>query len=119
VGLGSSLIGALGGGKRKTEPAVPGDVQGLRGSQIGFLQSLFSQQQGAGGGNSPLFQQFFGNLGSPATGLQQQASGSISQFLNQQSPEARALQSSLPSLEGILGSARGSVQPCYIRYVAR
>lgn len=50
----------------------------------------------------------FGGLGSPATGLQRQATGGISQFLNQPAPEQRALDVSMPALQGILDGKPGA-----------
>lgn len=51
--------------------------------------------------------QYFGNFGSQATPLQQQSTAGISQFLNQQAPEQRALEASMPALQGILNSKPG------------
>jgi len=52
-------------------------------------------------------QQGFGGLGVDFTSNQKQASGGISQFLNQQSPEARALQNTQGALTGIANQNSG------------
>ena len=55
------------------------------------------------GGNT----QFYGGLGSPASGLQRQSSDFISQFLNQPTPQDKAMEFSLPALQSILGGQPG------------
>ena len=99
------MIGALGGGKRSTQPAVPSDVAGIRGGQTNFLEQFMQALQS--GNLEQFIQGSFGNIGVPQTGLQQQASGGISQFLNQQSPEARTLQESRGALSGIVNQNSG------------
>lgn len=66
---------------------------------------------------------FYGNLGSPSTGLQRQATGGIDQFLNQPAPEQRALDISLPALQNILNGTPGqgvmdALQPQFQRNLA-
>jgi len=65
----------------------------------------------------------FGNIGVGQTANQQQASGGISQFLNQQSPEARALESTRGALTGIANQNSGqgiidALQPGFERGLA-
>lgn len=64
----------------------------------------------AGGASDPLARltQFFGPLSQGPTALQRQSSNQISQYLNQPAPEQRAFDTSMPALQGILGSAPGS-----------
>lgn len=77
-----------------TEPSVqqvdpnPQSVQGLQGDISSFLQG---ELQNPG--------QTFGSFTSP---LQRQATGGISQFLSQPSPEMQTLQSAQPALLGML-----------------
>lgn len=80
---------------RPARAAVPKDIQPLRNQQLQLLQSLL--QPGGQG-----IRNFFGELGSPQTDLQRQSAGGISQFLNQPSPEMRALETTRPILEGML-----------------
>ena len=68
-------------------------------------------------------QQGFGALGVDFTANQKQASGGISQFLNQQSPEARALDESRGALGGIINQNSGQgiieqLQPGFERGLA-
>jgi hypothetical protein len=91
---------SLKGSPAKYQTYVPPDLQGLRGQSIGLLQSLLGG--GAGG-----LESFFGPMGSPASPLQRQSSGGIQQFLNQPAPEQRAMDISMPALQGILGGAPG------------
>ena len=51
---------------------------------------------------------FYGNLGSPTTGLQRQSTDALSHFLNQPAPEQRALDTSLPALQAILSGKPGA-----------
>lgn len=111
---------------------VPPDLQGFRGQQIQLLQQLLGlptagaspHRQGTGllsnlvnslpgnppsaagplGGGDPLarLQSFFGQLGSPATGLQRQGADAIGTMLGQPTPEQRALDVSLPQLQAML-----------------
>lgn len=116
---------------RPTEVLTPPDMRGTRANQIELLNYLLGfggtpgggQQQprqsyltpqnrtvGAqqnsyiGGQSNPLdrLQGFFGNLGMPQSDLQRQSLGGISQFLNQQAPEQRALDIAMPGLQEIL-----------------
>lgn len=94
---------SLGSKQAKFDQYIPPDVKGLRGGAIGLLQGI--QQYGA---NDPHFQNgFFGQLGNPQTDLQRQATGGISQFLNQPAPEQRAFDTSMPALQGILNGKPG------------
>ncbi len=105
IGLASAGIGLLGGGKRSTEPAVPSDVQGIRGGQTNFLEQFMQALQS--GNLEQFIQGSFGNIGVDQTANQKQASGGISQFLNQQSPEARALGATEGALTGIANQNSG------------
>src|SRR5688500_14736338 len=91
------------GGKaaQYSQAPVPKDLQGLRGGQIDFLSSLLKPGGFAG------LEGMFGQLGNPSTALQRQSTAGISQFLNQQAPEQRALEASMPMLQSIMGSAPG------------
>src|SRR3990167_9882235 len=93
IGTGGQLIGSQ--LNKRSSAAVPKDLQGLRSGQLQLLQSLL--QPGGQG-----IRNFFGELGSPQTDLQRQSVGGISQFLNQPSPEMRALETTRPILEGML-----------------
>lgn len=91
---------SLGSKEAKYKQFVPDDLKGLRAQQLQLLQGLLS----SGGAN---LEGFFGGLGSQSTPLQRQATGGISQFLNQMAPEQRAMDVSLPALQNILGGAPG------------
>lgn len=87
---------------------------GLQRQQVDFLKTLL-----APGGFKNL-ESFFGQLGSPATGLQRQATGGIEQFLNMPAPEQRALDTSMPALQAILSGSPGqgimdALQPQFLR----
>jgi hypothetical protein len=60
------------------------------------------------GGGQDAMNKIFGNMGSPSTPLQQQSTNQISQFLNQQAPEQRALEQASPMLQNILNSKPGA-----------
>lgn len=94
---------------------IPQDIQGLRKQQIDFLSNVL------GGGKG--IDSFFGPMSSPTTGLQRQATGGISQFLNQPAPEQRAMDISLPALQNILNGKPGqgvidALQPTFDRNLA-
>jgi hypothetical protein len=78
----------------------------------------------AGGvGDRPIFKKLFGDLGSPLTGLQRQTLAATSHFLNQVPPEMRALDISMPALQGILGGKPGAgviaaLEPTFQRNLA-
>lgn len=63
-------------------------------------------------------------MGSPATALQRQSTGGISQYLNQPAPEQRAFDMANPALGNILGSAPGqgvidALQPTFQKNLAQ
>jgi hypothetical protein len=91
---------SLGRKPARYEQVVPPDLKDLRTGQIDLLKSLL-----AGGGKG--LESFFGPMGSPATPLQRQSTGGISQFLNQPAPEQRAMDISMPALQNILGGRPG------------
>lgn len=71
------------------------------------------------GGNT----NFYGGLGSPTTGLQRQSTDALQHFLNQPSPEQRALDVSMPALQNILSGKPGqgvidALQPSFDRNLA-
>ena len=111
MALGPALLSK----RRSSSAVVPSDIGGFRGQNIQLLQALLGLPgdqsrlgQTFSGGPQQRLEQFFGPLGSPQTDLQRQSAGGISQFLNQPAPEQRALETSLPALQGILGSAPGA-----------
>jgi hypothetical protein len=69
---------------------VPQDLRGVRQQQIGFLQDPQSLLA------------LLGGLGSPQTALQRQAGDAFGTMLSQPTPEQRALDISLPALQGML-----------------
>lgn len=89
--------------KAKYESFTPPDLQGLRGGGIDFLSSILRGQTGPGS----QFGSLFGNMGTPTTDLQRQSLGGISQYLNQQAPEQRALESAMPFFGNLLGTNPG------------
>jgi hypothetical protein len=101
----------MGGSRPNTMPAAPGSspsgaLRGISGLPGGANQGLPGGGNQGVAGNSA-FQQFFGQLGQPSTGLQRQSLGGISQFLNQPAPEMQALQQSMPMLQSLLGRNPG------------
>lgn len=78
----------MGAGQPKA--LVPQDIQHVRRQQIGFLQDPNS------------FLQQLGSLGSPQSTLQMQGSDALGNMLRQPTPEQRALDISLPALQGML-----------------
>lgn len=93
--------------KRPAVAVVPKDVAPLRGQQIDLLHSLFT------GNASDNVAKFFG----PPSDLQRQATGGISQFLNQPAPETRAFDTAFPSLDAILNGDPSS-NPTFQRDIA-
>lgn len=71
-----------------------------------------SGQSNSGGVQSPQqrLESFFGPLGMYASPLQQQAGNAMSQYLNQPTPESRAMNTSLPQLTSTLNGGNGSTQ---------
>lgn len=108
--------------KGRAKPAqygqqVPQDLGGIRSQQIDLLTNLLKP----GGWNK--LSESFGMLGSPATGLQRQAGSGIEQYLNQPAPEQRALDVSMPALQGILDGKPGqgvidALRPSFDRNLA-
>ena len=99
--------GALFGGGGGTKANVPGDLVGLRHSNIHLLNQLlgFGGPQGAPRGDpTSRLESFFGPLTSP---LQRQGLTGMENFLNQPAPETRAFDQSLPALQNILGNNPG------------
>lgn len=94
----------MGAKKARFEAYTPPDLQGIRGQGIDFLSSLFN---GGGTGPESQFGRIFGNLGTPTTDLQRQSLGGIGQFLNQQAPEQRALETAMPFFGNLLGQNPG------------
>lgn len=93
---------------------VPQDLGGVRKQQVDLLTKLFSPGGWQGISDT------FGQVGSPTTPLQRQATGGISQFLNQPAPEQRALDTSMPALQNILNGRPGqgvidALQPSFER----
>lgn len=65
----------------------------------------------------------FGDWSSPTTGLQRQSTDALSHYLNMPSPEQRALDTSMPALQNILGGRPGqgvidALQPSFERNLA-
>ena len=97
---GSFLLNKLFGSTPTATQGVPPQLQGMQQSQIDMLQRLLS---GGGQGNALSgISGAFGNLGVPQSDLQRQSVGGISQFLNQPSPEMRALNISMPAINEML-----------------
>ena len=82
------LFSALGNKQGpNTGVAVPPDLAGARGSQIGMLQGLLPNQgQLQSGGALDNLMKAFGNLGVPQTDLQRQGAGNMSQMMNANAP---------------------------------
>lgn len=130
AGVGA-IAGASGGGKTKS--GLPNDILGTRDRQIDLLNYLLGfgnmtpGNRGSGGpsvagqgaengGKGPpsgdvisqRLAAFFGPLGVPTTGLQQQALGRIGDSLSGPQPEQQAFDWSSGALKNILGSAPGA-----------
>lgn len=111
IGLLQALLGLPtaqgGGGGGLSNPLLPGFLNPNRGSAAG--QAGVAQGAGLVQGGDILTRlgSFFGPLGTEPNALQRQATGGISQFLNQPAPEQRALDVSMPALQGILDGAPG------------
>lgn len=123
TGGGGAAGGAGGAGQPMATPGgwVPSFLRPQRGGPSAGQQGM---AQGAGmvqGGDVlTRLGSFFGPMGTPETALQRQATGGISQFLNQPAPEQRAMDISLPALQGILGGKPGqgiidALQPSFER----
>src|SRR5690349_14114927 len=78
----------MGAGQPKA--LVPQDIRGVRNQQIGYLL------------NPNSFLQTLGGLGSPQSGLQMQGADALGTMLRQPTPEQRALDISLPTLQAML-----------------
>ena len=59
-------------------------------------------------GATDRLQSYFGNLGVQSTGLQNQATGAMSRFLQQQNPAQNAMNQANPFLTGLLGNQPGT-----------
>lgn len=108
---------SLGAKPAQYQQMIPQDTQGVRGNQLSLFEALLKP-----GGFQGL-ESYFGGLGSQPTALQRQATGGISQYLNQPAPEQRALETSLPALQGILNGRPGqgimdALQPHFDRNLA-
>jgi hypothetical protein len=114
----------FGGGTPNIGPGQQsgGQSGGLQQYQGGMQNAGFGQsmtggqtpQQGPGGGLlDDRLQSYFGNLGVNQSGLQNQATTGISRYLNQQSPEQRALESAYPFLQGATGNQQGTLGGFY------
>lgn len=108
--------GAPGGGLAPGFPYRTGDPVAL-GTGPGGFQPDFS------GNPTQRLESFFGGLGFPTTGLQQQSVDALGNMLRQPAPEQRALDLSLPALQGILGGNPGqgvidALQPTFERNLA-
>lgn len=106
-------------GTNAQNPGLGGSYGG--GTGTGSKSQPFQAPDGAELYNR--IQQFFGPLGAPTTGLQQQSTDAISKFLAQPAPEQRAMDISLPALQGILGQKPGqglidAYDPTYQRSLA-
>jgi len=102
-------------------------LSGMMGTQprTGGMPQLMPQAPGGEGFSAPLspqggrVQSVFGQTGVQATPLQRQSTGGISQFLNQPSPELRAMEGLAPGLmqmfsggvQGSQGGAGGNILP--------
>lgn len=101
-----SLGGAYGGGA----------AAGMGGGPGGFVAPNANDVRNR-------IESYFGNLGVPVTGLQRQSLDAIGKYLNQPAPEQRALDISLPALQGILNGKPGegiinALQPSFERNLA-
>lgn len=77
---------------------VPPDIGGIRGANIGAIADLFGGRTGQLGNLLGTL----GPMGVPTTGLQRQSLDAFSRMLSQPTPEQRALDISLPALQGML-----------------
>ena len=98
------------GGMQTTQPRTGGSPMPNPGTGIDLGGGGMAYGMGLAGGNAPggRIESVFGPTGIQATPLQRQASGGISQFLNQPSPETRALNRLTPGLEGLFGQRLGT-----------
>lgn len=99
---------------------TPADLQGIRG-QITSLLGSFLSPGGQGGAN---LDSFFGNMGSPQTGLQQQSIDQIMQSLKGPAPEQQAFDSANPAIQAILSGKPGqgvidALQPTFDKNLAQ
>ena len=127
LGLGGQFPGSPGGGQNRFRGSLPGGAVGGAGEDI-LRRGGFGNPGGIGAGDfggdpTKRLESFFGQLGSPLTDLQRQSVSGISQFLNQPAPEQRALDISLPALQGILNSKPGAgiigaLEPTFQRNLA-
>lgn len=111
----------FGAGLPQGAPGVPGRRTGDPTALGGGPQQGF--QPDLGGDPTKRLESFFGGLGFPTTGLQQQSVDALGNMLRQPAPEQRALDLSLPALQGILGGNPGqgvisALQPTFERNLA-
>ncbi len=103
LNLGDARIPQMGGGP------MPNPMSGLQGAGGGSSSNPLAGIPGAGmGGSAPgaagqRVESVFGPTGIQATPLQRQATGGISQFLNQPSPETRTMDQLSPGLMSLFG----------------
>lgn len=86
--LGGAANAALGGGANKA--LIPKDLKGVRQQQIGYLQ------------DPQAILKLLGQLGVPQSALQRQGADATGAMLNQPTPEQRALDFAMPSIQGML-----------------
>lgn len=96
--------------------AYGGGAAGMGGGQGGFVAPNANDVR-------TRIESYFGNLGVPVTGLQRQSLDAIGKYLNQPAPEQRAMDISLPALQGILNGKPGegiinALQPSFERNLA-
>lgn len=120
LGMDSMAGGGIGGGAARGTGGTGGGMF----DRIKAATNPMPAGGGFGGGNGGAgLESFFGPMGMPATPLQRQATGGISQYLNQPAPEQRALETSMPMLQAILDGKPGqgimdALQPQFQRNLA-
>ena len=106
LGGGGALLSALGNQKgANTGVATPPDLQQGRGQQIDIMNYLLGGAEGAkgqGGDPTQRLQSVFGNYNSPLTSLQRSSAGGMEQMQNMNSPAMSAINTALPSLQGMM-----------------
>ncbi len=111
---------SLGEKPAQYQTQTPPDLQGLR-QQITTLLGSFLSPNGQGGSN---LDAFFGPMGSPLTGLQQQSTDAIGKSIAGPAPEQQAFDMASPAIQAILNGKPGqgvidALQPTFQKNLAQ
>lgn len=129
IGLLQALLGLpgtpqSGGGAGPSIPGLPSWLDPTRNRRNAANAANGAMAQGAGmvSGDSPgaRLESFFGGLNTKSTPLQRQSMNALGHFMGQMAPEQRALDVSMPMLQGILDGRPGAgiidaLQPTFER----